>query len=216
MILAIASFRKMEMKKGIINNQRDQIVEYIRKKIFRGELKEGTQLKETPMAKELGVSRGSLREAIRQLEQEGLLKYITNRGVFISEVDDGPMEEVVNPIRLRLEQYALKLIIQNHPREVFDSWDEIMARMYFACKQHDVGLCTETDIEFHRRIIETSGSSDLLAIWMTIASRTRVRIYKSYQKFKPSEFMSIYNSHNELLQQFKVTTISGISKLNIC
>lgn len=204
------------MKSGIINNQRDQIVAYIRRKIFRGELKEGVQLKEIPMAKELGVSRGSLREAIRQLEQEGLLKYITNRGVFISEVDDGPMEEVINPIRLRLEQYALKTILQNHPREIFDSWAEIMARMHFACKKQDIGLCTESDLEFHRRLIETSGSSDVLAIWMTIASRTRVRIYKSYQKFKPSMFMSIYTSHNELLQQFKTTTISGIPKLIIC
>lgn len=204
------------IKKGIINNQRDQIVDYIRKKIFRGELREGSHLKETPLSKELGVSRGSLREAIRQLEQEGLLKYITNRGVFISEVDDGPMEEVINPIRLRIEQFALKTIIQNHPREIFDGWAEIMARMHFACKQHDVGLCTETDIEFHRRIIETSESADLLAIWMTIVSRTRVRIYKSYQNYKPAMFMSIYNSHNDLLQQFKKTTISGISKLNIC
>ena len=91
-----------------------------------------------------------------------------------------------------------------------------MARLYFACLQHDVGLCTEADIEFHRKIIETSESSDLLAIWMTITSRTRVRIYKSYQDYKPAKFMSIYNSHDELLRQFKVTTISGISKLNIC
>ncbi|PCJ60052.1 MAG: hypothetical protein COA79_09615 [Planctomycetota bacterium] len=204
------------MKSTIISNQRNQIIDYIRRKIFSGELSEGSQLKEMPLANELGVSRGSIREAIRQLEQEGLLEYKNNRGVFISVVEDGPIEEVINPIRRRIERYALKLIFQNQSRDVFDSWDDIMARLYFACKQKDVGLCTEADIEFHRRIIEVSESSDLLAIWKTVVSRTRIRIYKSYLNFKPSKFMSIYNNHEELLNLIKVCTVSGINKLNIC
>lgn len=204
------------INKSVISNQRDQITDYIRNKIYNGELEEGAHLKEMALSEEMGVSRGPIRESIRQLEQEGLLTYKTNRGVFVSEVDDGPMDEVINPIRRRIEEFALKTILQNHPREIFDTWDEIMAKMLFACKQHDIGLCTETDIAFHRRIIELSEISDLLAIWMTVVSRTRVRIYKSYQILKPSQFMKIYKAHDALLGQFKITTISGIPKLRIC
>lgn len=59
---------------------REQIVSAIRTKILSGELTPGTRIIEQKLAEEFGSSRGPIREALRQLEQEGLVEYSRNVG----------------------------------------------------------------------------------------------------------------------------------------
>ena len=65
---------------------RENIVEEIRMKILREELKPGMRIIEQELSAEFGVSRGPIREALRQLEQEGMIEYTRNVGCSVKEI----------------------------------------------------------------------------------------------------------------------------------
>ena len=71
-----------------------RIVEQLKRVIIAGELSAGDRVLETDLAELLGVSRGPVREAFRQLEQEGLLVSYPHRGTFVASVPEDEIEEV--------------------------------------------------------------------------------------------------------------------------
>ena len=84
---------------------RHEVLQTLRTGILAGELVPGTRLREVPLAAEFGVSRGPLREALRQLEQEGLVEFHTHRGAVVVGVADTEIETIYG-IRSLLEEQA--------------------------------------------------------------------------------------------------------------
>src|SRR5919199_1225673 len=80
----------------------------IREAIASGELQPGDQIVETAMAAKIGVSRSPVREALRRLEQQGLVEAIPNRGTFVAALDEADVEEIVL-LRGALEGLAARL-----------------------------------------------------------------------------------------------------------
>jgi DNA-binding GntR family transcriptional regulator len=70
----------------------DYLVKVIGLKILSGELKPGERLHETVIAQEVGVSRGPIREAVRRLQEQRLLMYAPNRGVWVTEFSSNDLE----------------------------------------------------------------------------------------------------------------------------
>jgi len=64
----------------------DQVATLLRQRILEGEFRPGTQLQELPLASSLGVSRNTMREAMRILSIEGLLRHSLHRGVAVSQL----------------------------------------------------------------------------------------------------------------------------------
>ena len=67
---------------------RGQVFQAIREDILKGRYKENDELREATLGKELGVSRTPVREALRQLKLEGLVKIIPNRGAFVTGISE--------------------------------------------------------------------------------------------------------------------------------
>ncbi|MEY9872984.1 DNA-binding GntR family transcriptional regulator [Streptacidiphilus sp. MAP12-33] len=85
-----------------------QLVRTLRERILTGELPSGSRINEVEVARELGISRGPLREAIRQLVSEGLLVHVPNKGAVVFEA--GPQEvEALFELRTALETAAVRL-----------------------------------------------------------------------------------------------------------
>ena len=84
---------------------RHEVLQTLRTGILAGEIMPGTRLLERPRAAEFGVSRGPLREALRQLEQEGLVEFHTHRGAVVVGVADTEIETIYG-IRSLLEERA--------------------------------------------------------------------------------------------------------------
>src|SRR6476619_5969713 len=82
----------------------------IRNAILEGRLKPGSQLRETHLAADLGVSRAPLREALGLLADEGLVDKIPYRGAFVAEVTQESIAEIAS-LRKRLEPYAIELAL---------------------------------------------------------------------------------------------------------
>ena len=68
-------------------SQRNRVCHILRELIISGELTSGTQLKQDDLAKQFDCSPGPIREALRDLESEGLVQYFLNRGAYVSSID---------------------------------------------------------------------------------------------------------------------------------
>ncbi len=103
----------------------DVVRDGLRKAIFDGDLAAGTQLRQDELASRFGTSRIPVREALRQLESEGLVTLHPNRGAAVSSVSLEDVLELLE-IRIGLECRALKLAIPNMVGDDFDLAAEIL------------------------------------------------------------------------------------------
>ena len=88
------------------------VAEKLREKIIRGDIREGEQLRQDAIAAEFQVSRIPVREALRQLEAEGLIIIVPHRGAVVTALSPEDVEELFH-IRAVLECEVLKLSIPN-------------------------------------------------------------------------------------------------------
>ena len=86
---------------------REKVVEEIREDILKGVYKPGQRINESEIAVRYGISRGPVREALRQLEQEGLITYSINRGCSVADLTNEDIWELYT-LRAELEGLAIK------------------------------------------------------------------------------------------------------------
>ncbi|WP_405662914.1 GntR family transcriptional regulator [Streptomyces sp. NBC_01166] len=133
-----------------------QIVEVLRERLLSGRLAPGTRINEVVLARELGTSRGPLREAVRQLVSEGLLVHTPNRGatVFAADPDD---VAALFELRTALETASARLAAERRD-------DKDVAALHAACArarktiQGGRRLVHRLDLDFHRTLIDTARS----------------------------------------------------------
>src|SRR5215467_1065540 len=106
MILALKSIGVMDRAQIKRVSVADQVAALLRQRILDGEFRPGTQLQELPLASSLGVSRNTMREAIRILALEGLLRRNLHRGVVVSQLSLRDVEEIYQ-LRRMLELPAV-------------------------------------------------------------------------------------------------------------
>lgn len=137
----------------------------LRRQILRGELKPGERLMEISLANRLGVSRTPVREAIRKLENDGLVIMIPRRGAHVAEINRQELDDVLE-VRKSLDVLALRKAARLITGEEVEELRE--AEKNFASlveeKDPDLTLLGEADVFFHdimyratrnRRLIQT-------------------------------------------------------------
>lgn len=152
------------------------IARKLRYAIGHGELEPGQQLGEAELARDLGVSRGPLREAMQRLTQEGLLVSIRNRGIFVTEL--GPSDIVdMYLARTAVERAAgLKIIeLEGWHKEVAAALHEVTDRMAKAVAAGERGaVLSDLDIEFHELLVAMAHSIRLSRMHNTLITETRM------------------------------------------
>lgn len=181
---------------------RDQIVEQLRSDVLCGRLAEGDKLNEADLARQFGVSRTPVREALHQLTFEGLVDLKPNAGVKVSQMPPDSIRELVVPIRRRVETFALRMIYGSLGEEDFRRMEEILEKMRKACVERDFPLICEQDIAFHRFIIRRCGMSDVEAIWNSILSRIRTHFSQTHKRDYPDP-MAIHEEHVRIVDVFR-------------
>src|SRR5437773_3057464 len=89
----------------------DDVADRLRDAIFQGSFKPGEPLREEQLAAMLDVSRGPVREALVQLEREGLVLVRRHRGATVARLSRGDLEEVYS-LRLALERLAMQRAVR--------------------------------------------------------------------------------------------------------
>lgn len=141
----------------------DQIVSEVRQRIVSGQLPEGTPLRQEKLAAELGVSRVPLREAIRQLEAEGLVTTELHKGTVVSSLSLAELEEMFE-IRVQLESWLFALAIPKMTEQDFAVAETIIAESAAS----DVTSWGEFNWRFHAALLAPAGRTIALKLLKTV------------------------------------------------
>jgi DNA-binding GntR family transcriptional regulator len=144
------------------------IVPLVRREIERligcGELAGGARINESALALRLGISRGPIREACRELANTGLLQAELNRGFFVHEVSTKKALDIYD-LRATLFGMAATLaarVIESRQLHELTAQVEAMAS---AIAAHDLATYYPLNVEFHQRIIEAADNYKLAQLW---------------------------------------------------
>jgi DNA-binding GntR family transcriptional regulator len=129
----------------------DQVAGVLRERILRGELAGGATIQELALAVSLGVSRNTLREAIRILVREGLIRHSLHRGVSVTALTLADVADVY-AARLMLELRAVDAA-RSSTRAEFVPIEEAILGLEDAVRAKDWPRSVEMDMLFHRRLV---------------------------------------------------------------
>ncbi len=139
---------------------RDVVFKTLRQAILTGELKPGERLMEIHLAEKLGVSRTPIREAIRQLELEGLVTMAPRRGAQVAHITKKGMSEVLE-VRVALEELAVGLACERITDEEIELLQNTCLAFENAVDSSDTRKITAADIEFHDTIMAAGKNTRL-------------------------------------------------------
>ena len=179
--------------RGLWSNVLSNLREYI----LNGGLKPGDQLIESLIANQMQVSRGPVRDALKQLENEGLVVNIPRKGTFVRKLNKEDFKQIYE-LRAYLESLAVKLAIEKMGEnpELISSLKTIVKQMGEFTKEDDIAQLADLDIQFHRTICESSRNQYLIEAWMRIQSLIRLCLitdlnYKNYLETEQDHNMII-------------------------
>ncbi len=147
-------------------------MEALRQAILEGRLPPGTPLIQADIARQLGISRAPLREALRGLEEEGLVVNIPFRGAFVSTIDRRSLDELCS-FRNMIERFAVQRVIERASDEELSQLAAIIQVMEDAAARGDVEAVDREDIAFHTKILELADHRLLLQVWQTYIGQIR-------------------------------------------
>jgi DNA-binding GntR family transcriptional regulator len=144
------------------------IVSALREAIFSGEYQSGHALRQETLARKLGVSRIPIREALQQLEMEGLVSIDPNRGAFVTPVDAHEVEEITE-LRLLLEPHLLALAIPRMSNASLGLAEDLLLA---GDREVDQGLLAILNWQFHRALYESADRPSTIALLESIHLKT--------------------------------------------
>ncbi|MBQ3918387.1 MAG: GntR family transcriptional regulator [Oscillospiraceae bacterium] len=139
---------------------RIRVFNAIENAILDGEYKDGDSLNELRLSKELGVSRTPVREALMQLELEGLVRNIPNKGAVVVGVTEQDTHDIYE-IRIRIEGLASRLCAEKITEEELHALEQIVELQEFYLMKNDTEQIWKLDSDFHKIIYDASRSRPL-------------------------------------------------------
>ncbi len=186
--------------------------EWIRDAIESGELEMGTPLPENLLAKEIGVSRTPIREALRSLEQDGYVKIIPQKGAFVSEISLEDLKEIYD-IRKLLEPFAALSAVNRIPDGEIDEMERGWKALKRAVLAGEVSLSkvSEMDLLLHMTITKYATNKRIGAIITTYHAQIQ-----RFQKLSAQSLANIHETigqHVEILEKLRERDARGLSSL---
>jgi DNA-binding GntR family transcriptional regulator len=187
------------------------VADKLRAMIIRGDVQEGEQLRQDAIATDFQVSRIPVREALRQLEAEGLIKIVAHRGAVVSALSADEIEELFD-IRALLECEVLKLSIPNLTDADFEKADSILETYEKALwMKEEVGTWGRLNWQFHATLYSRANRPHFMSIIKMINNNgdryTRLQLYLT-QAFERAK-----QEHRALLDLCQKRDIDAASDL---
>lgn len=139
---------------------RGRVFHKLREDILSGKYKEREELKEVAIGEELGVSRTPVREAFRQLELEGLIQIIPNKGAFVTGITVKDVKDIYM-IRSKLEGLCARWATEHITKEQMEEMEENVYLTEFHTKKGHMDQIAELDNRFHDILYEACDSKML-------------------------------------------------------
>ncbi|MCR4617163.1 MAG: GntR family transcriptional regulator [Lachnospiraceae bacterium] len=139
---------------------RGRVFSRLREDILSGKYEEGEELREVAIGEELGVSRTPVREAFRQLELEGLIRIVPNKGAYVTGISGKDVKDIYM-IRSRLEGLAARWATEHITDVQLEEMEENVYLAKFHAEKGHYEQLFELDTRFHEILYEASGSKML-------------------------------------------------------
>jgi GntR family transcriptional regulator, trigonelline degradation regulator len=149
---------------------RQQVLEALRRAIVSGRLAPRQRLTERALIEMLGVSRTVIREALRQIESEGLIEIIPNKGPVVRELSPEEAEELYL-IRAVLEGLAARLFAENASVSMVDELDAALEAVVFAYEGEDGEEALDAKTRFYDLLYRGGASQTLASMLGTVQAR---------------------------------------------
>lgn len=187
------------------------VAERLREMIIRGEFGEGEQLRQDAIAANFQVSRIPVREALRQLEAEGLITIVAHRGAVVSSLSSEEIEELFE-IRALLESEVLRVSIPNLTEADFQHAEEIL-RVYEKAlwTQSDVGSWGRLNSQFHASLYSRANRPHFMSIIRQINNNGER--YTGLQLYLTRAFERAKKEHRQILQLCRKRDVEGACAL---
>jgi len=177
-------------------------LEKIREGITRGEYALGAPLYEKVLAEDFGISKTPVREALVQLQHEGLVVVQPHSGTFVFELGDGEVGELCE-LRLILETNAVQLAMRRQAGRLTAELDTLIQAMREALKKKQIAHYRELDAQFHQTFFKHCGNAYLANSYALIEAKLqtlRVNLMKplpNLSKMSMDEHQQIAQALNE-------------------
>lgn len=179
---------------------RGKIYSTMRENILSGKYVAGESLVEKRLAQELNVSRTPIREAIRQLELEGLVESIPNKGVTVKGISQKDMEDIYK-IRMVLEGLAARWAVDQITDEEIKKLKEAYELMEFYTSKGDIDGISKQNTEFHDIIYAATKSVVLQHILKDFQIYVKWARHESLSSLGRKE--TALKEHSDILKAFK-------------
>ena len=175
-----------------------EVAQKLRLEILTGSIKPGEKLYEQDLSSLMKTSRGPVRDALIQLEHEGLVVREPNRTATVVCMTAEDVEEV-SSLRLCLEQLSLRYVINKAKDEDIARLEDSVQRLRACLKQHfNLAEAVDLDLQFHEEFVRASKHKHLLAMWQSIKMQIWFLIF-TRNSFNYREFEAALKNHEDLL-----------------
>jgi len=169
--------------------------------IIDGSLNPGKRLVEGELAEMLQVSRGPVREALRRLEQEGLVRIVPAGGTFVATITEEDIGEIYG-VRAAVEGYAARIVVASGADD--GRLDGTLGQMNAALVAGDLSGMIEADVVFHRTLVSLADNRRLLTVWESLEGQVRLILSLTRDQ--------VYGDPRDLVEQHAALTAALRSK----
>jgi len=172
---------------------REQLVELIRSSVLRGSILPGDRLVEAQLSEQLGVSRGPIREAIRQLVDEGLVENVPYRGTVVRTLTVEDIEEIFS-FRILLESYAFRRVWPLRDRGFSTALVDRHEALQQAIRSGNRQDAIIREMDLHGLAYERAEHALLLESWTML--RARLHMYFTFHHMAHDRTGSRLDAHD--------------------
>ncbi len=195
-----------------VSSLKDEVKERIREWILTGELQPGQRIVETEIARTFGISQVPVREALRGLEEEGLVRTIKYKGAYVSDL---VLKEIYHTFLLRtqIESNVLNIVVPRLNNHHFEELSYIVRQMKELEDDKSYVIQSGLDIQFHSLIVGWSGIEVYIRIWNALIGHVRRFITLMHPTYFSENHSIVVSQHEELLSVLKAGDVEAAKKV---
>lgn len=179
----------------------ESVHQLLRRRILNNELVAGTRLIEARLALELGVSRATVRQALRQLAHEGLVEISPRRGSVVCRLSSADIRDACYA-RYVLEEGAVRVVLAHGVAPLIEPMAQLLRDMTAAAGRADMAAMVDLDTAFHGCIVRAALTPRLESLWATLNAQMGA-VMRSSVEDQHIELAETVVRHGELLDALR-------------
>lgn len=182
------------------------VLEVLKEAILDGLFGPGDRLNESRIADQLNISRGPIREALRRLEEMGLVARTPGKGCFVKQFDRKEIEELWT-LRAVLEEFAIEIACTTAEGTDLCHLSEIVEEMHLAAKENEKQKLLQLDLDFHDYLLNLANHSLLKRTWEGLG--VRIQRFLNLQPGLYEDLDNIAQTHEPILSALRDGDVSA-------